>query len=106
MVKLIRTRTVTNDGPLFPLRIDDPDDVLGRYVDLVSEQRGFAGLSRTSVGKSFLMVIVLDNIADARALYRLLTDRSIPAVDDYENLIAATAASARTQYETTWRLMP
>src|SRR5262245_25149817 len=106
MVKLIRTRTVTNDGLLFPLRIDDPNDVLGSYLDLVSEQPGFAGWNRYSVGKSYITACVLDTIAHVRALHRLLTDRSIAAVNNYEELIAATAASSRTQFETTWRMTP
>jgi hypothetical protein len=106
MVRLIRIRTVTNDGPLFPLKIDDPNDVLGSYLDLVSEQPGFAGWNRYSVDKSYVTACVLDTIANARALHRLLTDRSVPAVNNYEDLIAATAASSRTQFETTWRMTP
>ena len=104
-VKLQRIRTVSA-GPLFPLMVARPHDVLYQYQDLYHAHPGF--LRRDTVidreARTYALVLVMDTVAHAKALHALLSDMSVPEVKAYEETIAATAVGVGTVYEVSWRL--
>lgn len=106
---LYKIWTKANEGSPWTFRsvsTKDNDLIVKPYNVLVEKQPGYfeSRFSYTPDSKSFMRGFVMDTVENAKNLYKLLTDETVPEVKALTDMTYRYGAKLGTSYAITWKL--
>lgn len=83
---------------------EDTENIVKPYNILVENQPGYISSQFRNLRKIYMRTFVLDSIENAKHLYNVLNDETIPVVKALKDMTDRYCTKLGVQYTTTWKL--